>query len=132
PAYREEVFGPVALFFRIRDREEAVAIANDSSFGLGASVWTNNTAEQEFFSRELENGMVFGNAMVASDARVPFGGVKRSGYGRELSSEGIREFVNTKTVWTQGSPPAAPTLSDSEWAVGRRETGPSATLAALS
>ncbi len=99
PVFKEETFGPVAAVVRVRDADEAVRIANDSAYGLGANLWTRDLALGERLARRIESGSVFVNGMVASDPRLPFGGVKRSGYGRELSSYGIKEFVNIQTIW---------------------------------
>jgi succinate-semialdehyde dehydrogenase/glutarate-semialdehyde dehydrogenase len=99
PVFREETFGPVAAVIRARDAEHAIELANDSDFGLGGNLWTRDLARARELARRLESGGVFINGMTASDPRLPFGGVKRSGYGRELSLVGIREFVNVQTVW---------------------------------
>lgn len=101
PAYYEEVFGPVATVIEVRDAEEAVKIANASTFGLGESIWTRDQIRGESLAARIEAGAVFVNGLVKSDPRLPFGGVKTSGYGRELSQFGIREFVNIQTVWVK-------------------------------
>lgn len=98
PAYRDELFGPCAIFFKVKSIDEAIDLANDSDFGLGGSVWTNEAGEIERFVRDLDTGGTHVNRMTASDPRLPFGGVKRSGYGRELSKEGIHAFMNAKAV----------------------------------
>jgi succinate-semialdehyde dehydrogenase/glutarate-semialdehyde dehydrogenase len=98
PAYREEFFGPVALFFRVKNEEEAIALANDSEFGLGGSVFTQDVARGKRVASRIDTGMVFVNHPTWTTADLPFGGIKNSGYGRELSSLGIQEFVNKKLV----------------------------------
>jgi succinate-semialdehyde dehydrogenase/glutarate-semialdehyde dehydrogenase len=100
-AYHEELFGPVAIVIRARDEQDALRIANDTRFGLGASLWSSDDEHAERVSREIEAGCCFINGMVKSDPRLPFGGIKASGFGRELSYHGIREFVNAKTVWVK-------------------------------
>jgi succinate-semialdehyde dehydrogenase / glutarate-semialdehyde dehydrogenase len=110
-AFQEETFGPIAAVVRVRDSEEAIAVANASPYGLGGNLWTSNSERGKQLARRIESGSVFINGMTASDPRLPFGGIKRSGYGRELSSFGIREFVNIQTIWvgpTQDTAPALP------------------------
>jgi succinate-semialdehyde dehydrogenase/glutarate-semialdehyde dehydrogenase len=99
PAFREEVFGPVAAVIRASDAHDAIRLANDTEYGLGSALWTGNTERAKDLARHIQAGSVFVNGMVASDPRLPFGGIKRSGYGRELSAYGIKEFVNIQTVW---------------------------------
>jgi succinate-semialdehyde dehydrogenase/glutarate-semialdehyde dehydrogenase len=99
PAYHEETFGPVAAVIRVKDAEDALRVANDTDYGLGSNIWTADVERGKKLAERVEAGLVFINGMVASDARLPFGGVKRSGYGRELSEYGIKEFTNIQTVW---------------------------------
>jgi acyl-CoA reductase-like NAD-dependent aldehyde dehydrogenase len=113
PAYHEETFGPVAAVIRAKDAEDALRVANDTDFGLGSNLWTRDVDRAKQMAERIEAGLVFINGMVASDARLPFGGVKRSGYGRELSEYGIKEFTNIQTVWvgparTDGAKAAPP------------------------
>jgi succinate-semialdehyde dehydrogenase/glutarate-semialdehyde dehydrogenase len=111
PAFSEETFGPVAAIIRVKDADEAVRLANQSEFGLGAALWTSDIAHARTLARKIEAGAVFINGMVASDPRLPFGGIKRSGYGRELGYHGIREFTNVKTLWIGPAKIASPAVT---------------------
>jgi succinate-semialdehyde dehydrogenase/glutarate-semialdehyde dehydrogenase len=108
PVFREETFGPVAAIMAVNDADEAVNVANDTEYGLGANLWTKDLALAEKLAPRIDAGQVFINGMVASDPRIPFGGVKNSGYGRELATFGIREFTNIKTVWIGPAQSATP------------------------
>jgi succinate-semialdehyde dehydrogenase / glutarate-semialdehyde dehydrogenase len=109
PVFQQETFGPVAAVIRAEDEQEAVELANDTPYGLGASIWTSDLERGRRLGRQVQSGSLFVNGIVASDPRLPFGGVKRSGYGRELAAVGIREFTNIRTFWVQvaGTPPPA-------------------------
>jgi acyl-CoA reductase-like NAD-dependent aldehyde dehydrogenase len=113
PLFDEEAFGPAAAVIRARDADDAVRLANNSKYGLGGNLWTRDIERAKRIARRLESGAVFINGMTASDPRLPFGGVKRSGYGRELSYFGIREFMNVQTVWIgPDTTPAAPVAAE--------------------
>ncbi|MDQ3541970.1 MAG: aldehyde dehydrogenase family protein, partial [Chloroflexota bacterium] len=106
PAFQEETFGPLAAIIRVTDVEEAIALANDSPYGLGGNIWSRDIERAKALARRVESGTVAINGMVASHPLLPFGGVKRSGYGRELSSFGIREFTNIQAIWVAQGPAA--------------------------